>query len=140
MPSPLNPCSSTCVIQCFSIINIFHPKSSSLFIHPHTCGRIFCHISKDYVQCGKEYFWHIPFMSSKDAVKYSILLISSRSCSLAHNITIPNLNESLDSTTIYLFQTKNNTNIHIMHKVSRKSLCPKNKYHLQFRNIDNVHD
>jgi hypothetical protein len=67
MPSPLNPCSSTCVVQTFSIKNIlnifFIQKVHLLFTIMYTHGKIFCHISKDDVQCGKEYSWHIPSMS-----------------------------------------------------------------------------
>ncbi len=62
-------------------------------------------------------------------------------------LQVINLNESPNFTSMDLFQTKNNTNVHIMHtitividKLPRKFSCPMNKYHLQFKNINNVHN
>jgi hypothetical protein len=62
-------------------------------------------------------------------------------------LQVINLNETPNFTSIHLFQIENNTNVHIMHtiifvvhKLLRKSLCPMNKYHLQLKNTNNVHN
>jgi hypothetical protein len=112
-----------------------------------------CPIPKvDYSRCRFIYtqlfnsIMHVVILSINTSIPHwkTIINVHKKSNIL---LQVINLNENLDFTSINLFQIENNTNVHTMrtivfviHKFLRKSSCPMNKYHLQLRNTNNVHN
>jgi hypothetical protein len=50
-------------VEWIGLTNKGDNEMDRLFIHPYTHDKIFCHISKNYVQCDKKYSWHVPSCS-----------------------------------------------------------------------------